>query len=91
MQYDLEWNPAFMEQQIGRVDRIGSFASRKKKQIEVLYVHQPKTYEERIADVVRERCEMLRVLLGAGQWLAETPEQQARVTRLEQYRLDFSP
>ncbi len=91
MHYDLEWNPAFMEQQVGRVDRLGSYSSRVKKPIEILFVYQPKTYEERIAQVVQHRCEMLRILLGAGQWLAGTPEEQSTLSDLDKYRLDFSP
>ena len=91
MHYDLEWNPAFMEQQVGRVDRLGSYSSRVKKPVEILFVFQPNTYEERIAQVVQQRCEMLRILLGAGQWLAGAPEEQSSLSRLDKYRLDFSP
>jgi hypothetical protein len=91
MHYDLEWNPASMEQQVGRVDRLGSYSTRVKKPIEILFVYQPKTYEARIAFVVQKRCEMLRVLLGAGQWLAEVPEEQDNLSNLEKYRLDFHP
>ena len=91
MHYDLEWNPAFMEQQVGRVDRLGSYSSRVKKPVEILFVFQPNTYEERIAQVVQQRCEMLRILLGAGQWLAGAREEQSSLSRLDKYRLDFSP
>lgn len=91
MHYDLEWNPASMEQQVGRVDRLGSYSARTKKPIEILFVYQPNTYEERIADVVQKRCEMIRVLLGAGQWLADVPEEQSNLSGLEKYRLDFRP
>ena len=80
-----------MEQQVGRVDRLGSYSTRVKKPIEILFVYQPKTYEARIAFVVQKRCEMLRVLLGAGQWLAEVPEEQDNLSNLEKYRLDFHP
>jgi hypothetical protein len=91
MHYDLEWNPASMEQQVGRVDRLNSYSARTQKPIEVIFVYQPKTYEARIVHVVQKRCEMLRVLLGAGQWLAEVPEEQGNLSDLEKYRLDFHP
>lgn len=91
MHYDLEWNPAWMEQQIGRVDRINSYSWRRQKPVEIYYAHHPGTYEERIAGVVKDRCEMLRVLLGAGQWLVNTPEEHQRILDLERYHLDFSP
>ena len=80
-----------MEQQVGRVDRLNSYSARTQKPIEVIFVYQPKTYEARIVHVVQKRCEMLRVLLGAGQWLAEVPEEQGNLSDLEKYRLDFHP
>lgn len=91
LQYDLEWNPAWMEQQVGRVDRINSLAQRKRIPVEIYYAHLPGTYEERIADEVKRRCEMLRLVLGAGEWLADKPEDQKRIRDLERYALDFSP
>lgn len=91
VQYDLEWNPALMEQQIGRVDRIGSLSRRISQPIEVVWAWVPGTYEEFMARKVGERMEMMRVLLGAGEWLAASPEEQASFADLDRYRLDFSP
>lgn len=91
VQYDLEWNPALMEQQIGRVDRIGSLSRRISRSLEVLWAWVPGTYEEHMARKVRERMEMMKVLLGAGEWLAASPEEQEAITELERYRLDFTP
>jgi hypothetical protein len=91
VQYDLEWNPALMEQQIGRVDRIGSLSRRASRPIEVVWAWVPGTYEEYMARKVRERMEMMKVLLGAGEWLAASPEEQETVAELERYRLDFTP
>ncbi len=91
LQYDLEWNPAWMEQQVGRVDRINSLAHRMRVPVEVYYAHLPGTYEEYIADEVKRRCEMLRLVLGAGEWLADKPEDQKRIAELERYQLDFEP
>jgi hypothetical protein len=91
VQYDLEWNPALMEQQIGRIDRIGSLSRRAKKPVEVVWAWVPGTYEEYMARKVRERMDMMRVLLGAGEWLAASPEEQEAVVDLDRYRLDFAP
>jgi ERCC4-related helicase len=91
LQYDLEWNPAWMEQQVGRVDRINSLAQRRRIPVDVYYAHLPGTYEERIADEVKRRCDMLRLVLGAGQWLADKPEDQKRIRDLDRYKLDFQP
>ncbi len=91
VQYDLEWNPALMEQQIGRVDRIGSLSRRAARPLEVVWAWVPGTYEEYMARKVRERMEMMKVLLGAGEWLAASPEEQETVADLERYRLNFAP
>lgn len=91
VQYDLEWNPALMEQQIGRVDRIGSLSRRVSRPVEVVWAWVPGTYEEYMARKVCERMEMMKVLLGAGEWLAASPEEQETVADLERYRLDFAP
>ena len=64
VQYDLEWNPALMEQQVGRVDRIGSLSRRDSKPVEVVWAWVPGTYEEYMARKVRERMEMMKVLLA---------------------------
>lgn len=91
LQYDLEWNPAAMEQQVGRIDRMGSLSWRSCRPVEVCYAWQPNTYEERIASKVEHRLQMMRILLGAGAWLSNSPESQATIDQLEKYRLDFSP
>ena len=91
VQYDLDWNPALMEQQIGRVDRIGSLSRRTSRPVEVVWAWMPGSYEEFMANKVRERMEMMKVLLGAGEWLAASPEQQDAVAALAQYQLDFAP
>ena len=66
--FDLTWNPASIEQRIGRVHRIGG--SRKPGQkVVVSYCFQDNTYEAAMAQRVQQRCEMMRAVLGAGQWL----------------------
>lgn len=91
MQYHLEWNPALMEQQIGRVDRIGSLSRRISRPLEVFWACVPGTYEEYMARKVDECMKMMKVLLGAGELLAASPEDQETINELEHYRLDFAP
>jgi SNF2 family DNA or RNA helicase len=91
VQYDLEWNPALMEQQIGRIDRIGSLSRRKSRSIEVVWAWMPGTYEEYIAKKVQGRLEMMKVLLGAGEWIAASPEDQEAISELDRYKLNFAP
>jgi len=84
--FDLTWNPAAMEQRIGRVHRIGGSRGVNEK-VTVVYCYQKGTYEQVMADRVQQRCEMMRVLLGAGQWLDEYRE----VKELDRYLMTFPP
>ena len=53
----------------------------------VMYCFQKGTYEAVMAKRVQKRCEMMRVLLGAGQWLDEDVE----VEQLDRYCMKFPP
>ncbi|MGA2385251.1 MAG: DEAD/DEAH box helicase family protein [Candidatus Bathyarchaeia archaeon] len=92
MHYDLEWSPSAMEQRVGRVDRINSLAFREKEPVEIYLFDLKGTYEERILKVIRERTEMTRVLLGAGEWLKDDGElREMFAGNLADYKLNFSP
>jgi len=82
--FDLTWNPAVMEQRIGRVHRLGGIRKSREK-VTVIYCYQNGTYEEVMAARVQQRCEMMRVLLGAGQWLDADRE----VKELDKYIMHF--
>jgi len=84
--FDLTWNPAAMEQRIGRVHRLGG-SRRANEKVTVIYCYQKGTYEQVMAARVQQRCEMMRVLLGAGQWLDEDRE----VKELDPYLMTFPP
>ncbi|BAU49571.1 hypothetical protein SVA_3023 [Sulfurifustis variabilis] len=84
--YDLPWNPALIEQRIGRVHRLGGMRSRRMP-VEVVYCYEEGSYEETIARRVKQRCEMMHALLGAGTWL----DQNREVDDLERYRMTFPP
>lgn len=84
--FDLTWNPAAMEQRIGRVHRLGG-SRRANEKVVVIYCYQKGTYEQVMAARVQQRCEMMRVLLGAGQWLDEGRE----IKELDRYQMTFPP
>ncbi|MGY4828651.1 helicase-related protein [Sphaerotilaceae bacterium SBD11-9] len=68
--HDLEWNPAQVEQRIGRVDRLGSLTSRLRavdpsQKLHVLYPAIRSTIDERLYRTVKMREKWLEFLLGA--------------------------
>lgn len=62
--YDLEWNPAKMEQREGRVDRVG-FGRSEEGYIDVRFMLLKGTYEERIFHAVMQRDQWFQVLIGS--------------------------
>ncbi|GIK40332.1 MAG: hypothetical protein BroJett011_41650 [Chloroflexota bacterium] len=62
LHYDLEWNPAKMEQREGRVDREGY--GHEGLAIEVRFFLLKGTYEERIFHVVMQRDQWFQILMG---------------------------
>ncbi|SAK99924.1 helicase [Caballeronia calidae] len=68
--HDLVWNPAQVEQRIGRIDRLGSLTSRLRKNdgtvtLDVLYPVIRGTIDERLFRTVKTREKWLEFLLGA--------------------------
>jgi len=91
--YDLEWNPAKMEQREGRGDRQGRVL---KEPLDILYAIVPRTYDERMLHQLVARDRWHGVLLGkSGAWLAEDRgELQARLESakvLGRMTLDLRP
>jgi hypothetical protein len=62
--YDLEWNPAKMEQREGRVDRVG-WGRADEGFIDVRFNLLKGTYEERIFHAVMQRDQWFQVLIGS--------------------------
>jgi SNF2 family DNA or RNA helicase len=62
--YDLEWNPARMEQREGRVDRVG-WGKADEGHIDVRFMLLKGTYEERIFHAVMQRDQWFQVLIGS--------------------------
>lgn len=74
--HDLVWNPAQIEQRIGRIDRLGSLTSRLRKEgadvmLDVLYPVIRGTIDERLFRTVKTREKWLEFLLGAAPSFAE--------------------
>lgn len=68
LHYDLEWNPAKMEQREGRVDREGreeiAAGGSKGQPIDVRFFLLKGTYEERIFHTVMQRDQWFQILMG---------------------------
>ena len=62
--YDLEWNPAKMEQREGRVDRVG-WGRSEERFIDVRFMLLKGTYEERIFHTVILRDQWFQILIGS--------------------------
>lgn len=62
--YDLEWNPARMEQREGRVDRMG-WGRASEGFIDVRFLLLNGTYEERIFHTVMQRDQWFQILIGS--------------------------
>ncbi len=89
--YDLEWNPAKMEQREGRGDRVGRLL---KEKLAIVYCVVPRTYDERMLYQLVARDRWHGVLLGkpAGQLRDETSDAPLiDRKRLGRIRLDLKP
>ena len=69
--HDLAWNPAQIEQRIGRIDRLGSLTNRLREnredvRLDVLYPVICSTIDERLFRTVKTREKWLEFLLGAA-------------------------
>lgn len=91
--YDLEWNPAKMEQREGRGDRVGR---KLKDPISILFCLVPRTYDERMFHQLIARDRWHGILLGkaAARLAKDEGRADARMERIEvlkKLRLDLSP
>ena len=89
--YDLEWNPAKMEQREGRGDRVGR---RLQDKLAILYCLIPRTYDERMFYQLVARDRWHGVLLGKP--ASRLDDDQADVPlidrkRIARMRLDLAP
>jgi Helicase conserved C-terminal domain/SNF2-related domain len=90
--YDLEWNPAKLEQREGRVDRQGRETN---GAVNVYFLLCRDTYDERLMHVMVNRFRWHQVLLGNKHALEGPPgkatEESSDPTLVKKMRLDLSP
>ena len=101
MHHDLAWNPAQLEQRVGRIDRLGSLTLQLRRKnpdvrLEVLYPLVHATIDERIYRMVKTREKWLEFLLGAAPnydsyALDETPAPPLPEGFAEALRIDLRP
>ena len=73
--HDLNWNPALLEQRIGRVDRRGSFAASRDLMVEVYVPFLSASYDEYQYRAMLERAELQELAFGRNEFVAdEEPE-----------------
>lgn len=99
--HDLAWNPAQLEQRVGRVDRLGSLVQRLRERrpdttLDVLLPLVANTIDERLERTVRLRERWLEFLLGASPrideyGLADEPAQPLPAAFAEALRVDLGP
>ncbi len=79
--HDLDWNPSTLEQRTGRVDRIGSKASRVDEPVVVYEPYLAGTHDEKMYRVVKDRERWFGLVMGgtpdASEWATE--RQAARI------------
>jgi hypothetical protein len=90
--YDLEWNPAKVEQREGRVDREGRVVG---GPVSVYFLLCRGTYDERVLHVMANRFRWHAVLLGSGRILDSDPgattEPELKARILKKLVLDLRP
>lgn len=85
--HDLAWNPAQLEQRVGRVDRIGSLTLHLREkdpsaELHVVYPLIRNTIDERLFRTVKEREKWLEFLLGAPPNFSEYADVHEEVAEL---------
>lgn len=99
--HDLAWNPAQLEQRVGRVDRLGSLIQRRrardpKASLDILLPVIAQTIDERLERTVRMRERWLEFLLGAPpdlkeHGLADHPSLALPPSFAEALRIELGP
>ena len=75
--HDLPWNPAKLEQRIGRVDRVGSLAETSGQWVRVGMPFQEQSYERFQYSVLLARAQRFQVLLGKPDFELNSLEEES--------------
>jgi superfamily II DNA or RNA helicase len=99
--HDLAWNPAQLEQRVGRVDRLGSLTARLRAKdpsvtLDVLYPLIKNTIDDRLYRAVHAREKWLEFLLGAKPdfeeyWLGDEEPPPLPDSMAARLRIDLGP
>ena len=99
--HDLAWNPAQLEQRVGRIDRLGSLTDRLRTKdsavtLDILYPLIKNTIDERLYRAVHAREKWLEFLLGAPPdfeeyWLGEEEPPPLPDSMAARLRIDLGP
>lgn len=73
--HDLPWNPARMEQRIGRLDRVGSLAEESPAHIRIGIPFLANNYDEFQYDTLLSRAQRFEVLLGTPDFKTQVDEE----------------
>jgi len=76
--YDLPWNPARVEQRIGRVDRIGQLSA----DIRIVNLVLADSVDERVYQVLSQRCSLFESYVGSMQPVLSVARQMLLGVRL---------
>lgn len=74
--HDLPWNPAKLEQRIGRIDRVASLAERQDLQIYVGIPFLAHAYEKFQYEVLHARAQKFEVLMGRLEFPSDVPDEE---------------
>ena len=90
--HDLDWNPSVLEQRTGRLDRIGAYAEREDKNIEVYEPYLEGTHDEKMFRVVKDRAQWFDIVMGRATSVDEgqTDSEEKRVPLHSRIREAFA-
>ena len=64
--HDLNWNPAVLEQRVGRLDRVGSYASELHLPVDIFIPYLANSYDEYQYARILQRAELQELIFGSN-------------------------
>ena len=81
---DMPWNPAKVEQRIGRIDRLGQNS----KEVEVINIWYPKSIEARMYRMLFERKEIYKLVVGPAQEIVSANFKRSMERRISDFGME---